>query len=89
MLNQAVPGSDQASPEPKSVTDHLANGELDGEVVGIRGGVVDVLFPQASPRIQDLLYAGNLALEVTSLLESGAVRCMALAPVRGLGLGDF
>ena len=87
MLNQAVPGSDQASPEPKSVTDHLANGELDGEVVGIRGGVVDVLFPQDSPRIHDLLYAGNLALEVTSLLESGAVRCMALAPVRGLGLG--
>jgi F-type H+-transporting ATPase subunit beta len=65
----------------------MSNQIVDGEVVGIRGGVVDVLFPQASPRIQDLLYAGNLALEVTSLLESGAVRCMALAPVRGLGLG--
>ena len=87
MLNQAIPGSDQGSPEPTSVTEHLANGELDGEVVGIRGGVVDVLFSQDSPRIHDLLYAGNLALEVTSLLESGAVRCMALAPVRGLGLG--
>jgi len=87
MLNQAIPGSDQRSPEPTSVTEHLANHELDGEVVGIRGGVVDVLFPQDSPRIHDLLYAGNLAMEVTSLLESGAVRCMALAPVRGLGLG--
>ncbi|MFT5987213.1 MAG: F-type H+-transporting ATPase subunit beta [Marinobacter psychrophilus] len=87
MLNQAVPGSDQGSPEPTSVNEHVANGELDGEVVGIRGGVVDVLFPQDSPRIHDLLYAGNLALEVMSLLESGAVRCMALAPVRGLGLG--
>lgn len=87
MLNQAVSGSDQGSPEPTSVNEHLANGELDGEVVGIRGGVVDVLFPQDSPRIHDLLYAGNLALEVMSLLESGAVRCMALAPVRGLGLG--
>lgn len=87
MLNQAIPGSDQRSPEPTSVTEHLANHELDGEVVGIHGGVVDVLFPQDSPRIHDLLYAGNLAMEVTSLLESGAVRCMALAPVRGLGLG--
>ncbi|HEV8078566.1 MAG TPA: F0F1 ATP synthase subunit beta, partial [Marinobacter sp.] len=80
-------GSGQASPEPGSVTDRLATDGHDGEVVGIRGGVVDVLFPQASPRIHDLLYAGHLALEVTSLLESGAVRCMALAPVRGLGLG--
>jgi len=58
-----------------------------GQIVGIRGGVVDVKFPGTSPRIHDLIYAGKLALEVTSLLESGAVRCMALAPVRGLGLG--
>ena len=65
----------------------MSNQIVDGKVVGIRGGVVDVLFPQDSPRIHDLLYAGNLALEVSSLLESGAVRCMALAPVRGLGLG--
>jgi len=58
-----------------------------GQIVGIRGGVVDVKFPGTSPRIHDLIYAGKLALEVTSLLEIGAVRCMALAPVRGLGLG--
>src|SRR5690554_7775636 len=58
-----------------------------GQIVGIRGGVVDVKFPRTSPRIHDLIYAGSLALEVTSLLDNGAVRCMALAPVRGLGLG--
>ncbi|MCB1662183.1 MAG: F0F1 ATP synthase subunit beta [Pseudomonadales bacterium] len=58
-----------------------------GQIVGIRGGVVDVKFPTTSPRIHDLIRAGTLALEVTSLLENGAVRCMALAPVRGLGLG--
>lgn len=58
-----------------------------GQIVGIRGGVVDVKFPATSPRIHDLIYAGKLALEVTSLLDNGAVRCMALAPVRGLGLG--
>jgi F-type H+-transporting ATPase subunit beta len=87
MMNHAIPGSDQGSQEHTSVNERLIKGELEGEVVGIRGGVVDVLFPQDSPRIHDLLYAGNLALEVSSLLESGAVRCMALAPVRGLGLG--
>ncbi|HTN33917.1 MAG TPA: F0F1 ATP synthase subunit beta, partial [Marinobacter sp.] len=58
-----------------------------GEIIGIRGGVVDVLFPGTAPRIHDLIYTGELALEVTSLLDNGAVRCMALASVRGLGLG--
>src|SRR5690554_8035194 len=59
----------------------------DGQIVGIRGGVIDVKFPAASPCIQDLVYAGSLALEVTSLLDDGVVRCMALSPVRGVGLG--
>lgn len=58
-----------------------------GEIIGIRGGVVDVLFPDISPRINELLYAGSVALEVSSLLDSGAVRCMSLVPVQGLGLG--
>lgn len=64
-----------------------ANAGDTGQIVGILGGVVDVLFPGTAPRIHDVLYAGDLALEVVSLLENGAVRCMALAPVRGLGLG--
>jgi len=59
-----------------------------GRVVRIRGDVVDVRFPAAVPRIQDLLRAGTLALEVASLLDADTVRCMALAPVRGLGLGE-
>jgi F-type H+-transporting ATPase subunit beta len=72
--------ADPAADNPDVAT-HL------GKIVGIRGGVVDVLFPKESPRIHDLLYAGNVALEVSSLLDNGAVRCMALSPVRGLGLG--
>ena len=59
----------------------------EGRIIGIRGGVVDVLFPETPPRIQDLIYSGNLAMEVVSLLDNGAVRCMALGSVRGLGLG--
>ncbi len=59
-----------------------------GRVVGIHGDVVDVRFDGALPHINDLLEAGALALEVNALLDQGTVRCIALAPVRGLGLGQ-
>jgi F-type H+-transporting ATPase subunit beta len=58
-----------------------------GRIAAIRGGVVDVKFEGTVPHIHDLLYAGNVALEVASLLGDGIVRAMAMAPVRGLGLG--
>jgi len=88
MSNPIIPALDTerpatVAPDSGPGTDAAAT----GRVVGIRGGVVDVLFAGTSPRIHDLLYAAKLALEVTSLLDNGAVRCMALAPVRGLGLG--
>ncbi|WP_050524870.1 F0F1 ATP synthase subunit beta [Pseudorhodobacter wandonensis] len=59
----------------------------DGRICAIRGGVVDVAFDGVVPRIHDLLFAGKVALEVTGLVGRGVVRAMALAPVRGLGLG--
>lgn len=59
----------------------------DGRISAIRGGVVDVVFDGAVPRIHDLLYAGDIALEVAGLIGHGKVRAMAMAPVRGLGLG--
>jgi F-type H+-transporting ATPase subunit beta len=59
----------------------------DGRITAIRGGVVDVVFDGAVPRIHDLLYAGDIALEVAGLIGHGKVRAMAMAPVRGLGLG--
>ena len=58
-----------------------------GTIVAIRGGVVDVHFPDPVPHIYDLLYAGEVGLEVSSLMGEGIARCIALAPVRGLGLG--
>ena len=66
---------------------HGANMPGDGRIAAIRGGVVDVIFDDAIPRIHDLLYVGNVALEVAALIGDGMVRAMALAPVRGLGLG--
>ncbi len=68
---------------PAEVTAQLGT----GKVVKIRGGVVDVHFENGSPSIQELLYAGDLALEVAALLDNNIVRCITLAPVRGLGLG--
>ncbi|MBW4935315.1 F0F1 ATP synthase subunit beta [Marinobacter sp. F4206] len=59
----------------------------DGTVIAIRGGVVDVRFSDPVPRIRELLYVDTIALEVSSLRNEGVVRCMALAPVKGLGLG--
>jgi F-type H+/Na+-transporting ATPase subunit beta len=61
--------------------------QTEGRIAAIRGGVVDVLFDGVVPRIHDLLYAGKVALEVSSLIGDGLVRAMAMAPVRGLGLG--
>ena len=58
-----------------------------GTIIAIRGGIVDAAFPDPMPRIHDLLYADDVALEVASLVGEGVVRCMALDPVRGLGLG--
>lgn len=66
---------------------HGADMPGDGRIAAIRGGVVDVIFDDAIPRIRDLLYVGDVALEVAALIGDGMVRAMALAPVRGLGLG--
>ena len=58
-----------------------------GTIVAIRGGVVVVAFASNVPRINALVHAGGVALEVASLVGDGVVRCIALGPVRGLGLG--
>ncbi len=61
--------------------------KTDGRIAAIRGGVVDVMFDGPVPRIHDLLYADKVALEVAGLIGNGMVRAIAMAPVRGLGLG--
>lgn len=59
----------------------------EGRIAAIRGGIVDVAFEGTVPHIHDLLYARDVALQVSSLIGHGLVRAMAMAPVRGLGLG--
>ncbi len=58
-----------------------------GQVVRIRGDVVDVRFAERVPRLQEALHVEGLPLEVAALLDQATVRCIALAPLRGLGLG--
>lgn len=64
-----------------------AEQDSDGTIAAIRGGVVDVRFDGAVPQIHDLLFAGDVALEVSALIGEGLVRAISMAPVRGLGLG--
>ncbi len=59
----------------------------EGKIVSIRGGVVEAFFADPVPHIHDLLFAGDVPLEVASLVGEGVVRSIALASVRGLGLG--
>ena len=59
----------------------------DGTIVAIRGGVVDVVLSDTVPRIHARVQAGDLVMEVASIAGGGAVRCIALGSVHGLGLG--
>ncbi|MBY4893626.1 F0F1 ATP synthase subunit beta [Rhodobacteraceae bacterium N5(2021)] len=64
-----------------------AQAQTNGRIAAIRGGVVDVAFDGVVPQIHELLYVGDVALEVCALVGAGLVRAIAMAPVRGLGLG--
>lgn len=59
-----------------------------GTVTQIRGDVIDVHFAKDTPRIQEALRVGEIPLEVAALIDHHTARCIALAPLRGLGLGD-
>jgi F-type H+/Na+-transporting ATPase subunit beta len=61
-----------------------------GNVVSVRGSVVDVRFDQHLPEIYSLLRAGNdgrIAIEVLAQLDAHRVRGIALTPTQGLARG--
>ncbi len=58
-----------------------------GQVVSVRGGVVDILFPRQLPQVNYLLTTGDgndILLEVALHLDERHVRAVALTPTRGL-----
>ena len=61
-----------------------------GEVVSVRGSVVDVRFDDQLPGIHTLLNAkeGKIVIEVLAQLDAGRVRGIALTSTQGLSRGD-
>lgn len=59
---------------------------MNAKVTAIRGAVVDVCFTDDAPAMNELLYAGQLPLEVSSAPSHDTVRCMALGNTQGLAL---
>ena len=60
-----------------------------GEVVSVRGSVVDIRFDVHLPPIYSLLHAqeGQIAIEVFAQLDAHHVRGIALTPTQGLARG--
>jgi F-type H+/Na+-transporting ATPase subunit beta len=63
-----------------------------GEIISVRGAVVDVQFPREVPEINTALEvedANKLVLEVYEHIEHNVARCLAMGPTRGLQRGTF
>ncbi len=59
-----------------------------GEVVSVRGSVVDARFSQRLPEIYNILKAGETTIEVLIHLSPQTVRAIALTPTQGLSRGS-
>ena len=62
-----------------------------GEIVAIRGSIVDARFPKNLPELHSLLktgHQGKTAIEAVSYLSGELVRGIALTPTQGLARGD-
>lgn len=58
-----------------------------GEVVSVRGSIVDARFTDSLPKIYNLLKAGETMIEVLVHLSPETVRGIALTPAQGLSRG--
>ena len=62
-----------------------------GEVISVRGSVVDAVFTDGMPPVHALLRAGErgpYALEVVDHVDQTTARCIAITPTAGLGRGE-
>ena len=62
-----------------------------GQIVSVRGSVVDVRFPRELPAVHTRLLTGNderIVVEVVAHVERDVVRGIALTPTQGLARGD-
>ena len=65
------------------------NQRLTGQVVAVRGSVVDIRFDAHLPPIHSLLHANNgeISIEVLAQLDAHRVRGIAMTPTQGLARG--
>lgn len=59
-----------------------------GEVISVRGSVVDARFTERLPEIHNILKAGDSTVEVLIHLSPEMVRAVALTPTQGLSRGS-
>lgn len=59
-----------------------------GEVVSVRGSIVDAMFKEQLPKIYNILRAGEATVEVLIHLSPEIVRAVALTPTQGLSRGS-
>jgi F-type H+-transporting ATPase subunit beta len=62
-----------------------------GEVISVRGSVVDVRFPEEIPPLLSVMYSRTdrtVTLEVADHLDMNTVRSIAMTPTGGLARGD-
>ena len=60
-----------------------------GEVISVRGSVIDARFTNSLPKIYNLLKAGETMIEVLIHLDPETVRGIALTPTQGLARGSL
>lgn len=60
-----------------------------GEVISVRGSVIDARFTDSLPQIYNLLKAGETMIEVLVQLSPETVRGIALTPAQGLARGSL
>ena len=67
----------------------MAGSEAQGTVVAVRGGVVDVHFPERLPPMYQRLEVpdAGIVMELVSHSDGHTARCIALTPTRGLSRG--
>lgn len=76
----------------EAVVENKTNNSKYGEVISIRGSIVDIRFGDSLPSINTLLLAGKedeIAIEVLSQINNLTVRGIALTPTQGLSRGSI
>ncbi len=77
-------------PHARKPSPNTALTKQKGVIVNVHGAVVDVHFPRELPNIYTALYIENeehLPLEVFEHLPNSTVRCLAMGPTQGVGIG--